>query len=161
MIRKLTVQIRRCGVSPIYFHGDSLRSGSWQTGSRVLLLYVLSSFWTSPQRLEPEVEAGWVLLQSVMLITPDPPPHNPVGFRCSVRIWCELLMRTPVRPGDTSSYSVMLYISTHRRPLVQSNRLGGTNCCVMMDKTLKGLLHPAELIMQVWRCVHLRRGLQD
>lgn len=37
----------------------------------------------------------------VMVITSDP-PHNPVGFRCSNGgIWCEYVMRSPLRQSDT------------------------------------------------------------
>lgn len=44
-------------------------------------------------------------------------------MRC--RIWCEWVIRTPVKPNDTSSPSVV-YINTQEY-------LVGTNCCIMQD----------------------------
>ena len=44
-------------------------------------------------------------------------------------------MRKPVKRSDTcvvkSPSAVILYISTHGKPHVQSNYLVGTNCCMM------------------------------
>lgn len=40
-------------------------------------------------------------------------------------------------------YSVLLYISTYGMPLVQSDHLAGTKCCVMLLEIYFHLLHPS------------------
>lgn len=112
---------------------------SWPLDTNISEWHDSASFTVFEHQDEQQTSQLSVTQRVILCICGDPPPRHvtlscfdaaPVS--CGVSKWLEHLRGRVIHKGRSPS-AVILWISTHGTPLVQSQCSAGTNCCEVLS----------------------------